>query len=319
MEWNTASLKLNKAIIAFNAMNTGGISLGVFDIVSARYSALQEGRLADKILQDKEKVTAEINNEFTRRLINDKFIEDKKNGITKYFTDMYLNMLSIFIKESENEKPGNEVNLDWIRQKLLLKITGKKIQEHSLKALESLILAFQFLIEKCGVSAIQNIKYKLITVPIAYILYKNKDKSLKEKKIIENKIEYSYWVKLFAGKYETGQNISSIDHLNHLIKFVSGSKNEFEKYEKDLCDKKGYSDWEGFSSFYEENTGYSYSTNIGECFLQFILALSVSNKTNIFKNTSDKTIKIDHFENLHKDHIIPSSWIKTQDTKTAFC
>ena len=106
---------------------------------------------------------------------------------------------------------------------------------------------------------------------------------------------------------------SSINHLNHLRNFIRDSFNEFEKYENDLCNKKGYSDWDGFRSFYED-TSYSYSTNIGEYFLQFMLAVSYTNKTDIFKNNlNNKKIEIDHFDSLHKDHIIPSSWINSQN------
>ena len=304
--------QLNKAIVAFNTMNTGGISLGVFDIVSAKYSKLKKGRLSKKLLEYAESSITKIDDQSVSRLIEEKFIKDDKNLITKNFSDMYLNMLSIFIKETAN---NGQTKLDWIKQKSLLQITAEQIENNSEKAVKSLILAFQFLIEKCGVPSINDIRYKLIIIPIAYNLYKNKDKKPQEKKIIEKKTEYSYWVKLFAGQYEKGQNASSIDHLNHLISFIKNSSNEFKKYENDLCNKKGYSDWDGFRSFYEE-TSHSYSTNIGECFLQFILAVSYANKVDIFKNDSkNKKIKIDHFDNLHKDHIIPSSWISRKKKK----
>ena len=84
---------------------------------------------------------------------------------------------------------------------------------------------------------------------------------------------------LFSGKYEKGQNAFSIDHLNDLIKFIHNSEdNRFkEKYEKDLCKKKGYSDFQGFEAFYEDN-GYTYPNNMGEYFLQFILSRSHKKK-----------------------------------------
>ena len=120
---------------------------------------------------------------------------------------------------------------------------------------------------------------------------------------------------LFSGKYEKGQNAFSIDHLNYLTSFIKdSSKNEFKKYNEDLCNKKGYSDFHGFEAFYENNS-YSYSTNIGEYFLQFILSYSYKKKINIFKHSKEKKIKIEHFEDLHKDHIIPSSWMDTKEKK----
>ena len=308
VEYNKSHL--NKAIVAFNTMNTGGISLGVFDIISAKYSTLKKGRLSNQILQDMETAIKSIDAPDIANLIRDKFVKEDKNLITKNFSDMYLNMLSIFLKDKANE----EFKLDWLKQKSLLKISENDIKEHSITVIESLILAFQFLIKRCGIVSIKSIKYKLTIIPIAYNLYKYKNKNF-----LEDKIEYSYWINLFSGQYEKSQNSSSIDHLNHLIKFINNSsQNEFEKYRDNLCNKKGYSDWDGFRSFYEE-TSYSYSSNIGEYFLQFILASSYTNGSDIFKNcdSADKRIQIKHFENLHKDHIIPSSWIGDKKSKNS--
>ena len=299
--------QLNKAIVAFNTMNTGGVSLGVFDIISAKYSKLDEGRLSEQLLKYVNLSIKQIKNQSVQDLIIEQFIKNDKDLIEKSFSDMYLNMLSLFIKENNIE---GKFKLEWIKQKSLLKINANEIQTHSKKAIESLILAFQFLIEECGVPSIESIKYKLTVIPLAYNLYKHKNEKNKEQEI-KNKIEYSYWMSLFSGKYEKGQNSFSIDHLNNLKEFINDSKNnQFKKYENDLCNKRGYSDLQGFEAFYEDN-GYSYSSNIGEYFLQFILSHSYKNEVDIFKNSKEKKIKIEHFENLHRDHIIPSSWVDT--------
>ena len=304
--------QLNKAIVAFNTMNTGGISLGVFDIVSAKYSKLKKGRLSEKLLDHAKSFIKQIDDQFVAELIEEKFIKDDKNLITKNFSDMYLNMLSLSIKEKEYKTEG-KFKLDWIKQQSLLKISANEIEDNSEKAVESLILAFQFLIKRCGVPSIKDIKYKLTIIPIAYNCYKNK-----EKEGIEDKIEYSYWMSLFSGKYEKGQNAFSIEyHLNNLIKFINDSgNNQFKKYEKDLCEKKGYSDFNGFSAFYEDN-GYDYSSNIGEYFLQFLLASSVKSKMDIFKTDyqGTKKIKIEHFFKLNKDHIIPNDFFDDKKFK----
>ena len=225
--------QLNKAIVAFNTMNTGGISLGVFDIVSARYSSLKKGKLSDKLfeLATKEKIET-IDNSAVKELIKDKFIKDDKNTITKMFSDMYLNMLSIFIKKSTNE----DIKLDWIKQKSPLKISAEDIERYSEEAIESLLLAFQFLIKRCGTPSIKHIKSKFLVIPLAYNLYEYKNQKKKE---IEDQIEYSYWMSLFSGKYEKVPQVFSIDHLNHLTRFIKqSSDNPFKKYEDDLCKKK---------------------------------------------------------------------------------
>ena len=307
--------QLNKAIVAFNTMNTGGISLGVFDIVSAKYSKLKKGRLFETLFKHAEHIIKNIDDSSVEELIKDKFIEDDKNIITKNFSDMYLNMLSLF---KNSDEPCSEFKLDLIKQKSLLKINEKDIEEHSEKSVRSLILAFQFLIKRCGISSIKDIKYQLTAIPIAYNLYQNTNKN--EMKEIEDKIEYSYWMSLFSGKYEKGQNAFSIDHLKKLTDFIKKSENDpFKQYQNDLCNKKGYSDLEGFKAFYEDNS-YSYNSNIGEYFLQFILSSALKKETEIFKkhaNNKEAQIKIEHFKNLDKDHIIPSSWIASSEKKSS--
>ena len=304
--------QLNKAILAFNTMNTAGISLGVFDIVSAKYSSLQIGRLSDCINKMAEDVIGswgDENNDI-KDLIDDRFIKGK-DRFDKNFTDMYLNMLSLFKKEKE---ANNGFNLDCIKQKSLLEIKADEIKEHSNKAVCSLVLAFQFLIERCGVPSIKDIKYKLTVLPVAYSFYKSKDNSNLDR--IKKQIEYSYWMSLFSGKYEKGQNAVSIEHLNDLLKYIENpTTNPFEKYATSLCNKEGYSDFKGFESFYREDSPYPYSSNIGEYFLQFVLARSL-NKEDLFKKYyNERKIEIKHFHNLHKDHILPKSWFSISSGK----
>ena len=114
-----------------------------------------------------------------------------------------------------------------------------------------------------------------------------------------------------------GQNSFSIEHLKYLIKFINQSENnQFKKYENDLCNKIGYSDLKGFSAFYEDN-GYSYNSNIGEYFLQFLLASSIKYREDIFKTDYQGTqkIKIEHFDKLNKDHIIPNDFFDNKEFK----
>ena len=298
--------ELNKAITAFSTMNKSGVALGVFDIVSAKYSKLKDGRLSEKLFEYVNEMTSHMDDNELKSLIIEKFVDDK-HVLKKNFTDMYLNILSLFVHQSDFEQIG-KFKLDWIKQNSLLKIRAEDIKKHSQDSIEALVLAFSFLIKKCGVSSITDIKYKLTILPLAYSLFNAKNSEDIDK--IQGKIEYSYWVSLFSGKYEKGQNAFSIEHLNKLIKFIKDSnENQFKHYEDDICNKQGYSDMEGFKAFYEDNS-YSYSTNIGEYFLQFILSNCVKNKEKIFKERKDseQKIQIKHFSRLHEDHIIPSSW-----------
>ena len=110
VEYNKSHL--NKAIVAFNTMNTGGISLGVFDIISAKYSTLKKGRLSNQILQDMEtaiEAIEDIDDPDIVNLIRDKFVKGDKSLITKNFSDMYLNMLSIFLKLASSYTSENDI------------------------------------------------------------------------------------------------------------------------------------------------------------------------------------------------------------------
>ncbi len=116
---------------------------------------------------------------------------------------------------------------------------------------------------------------------------------------------------LFSGKYEKGQNAVSMDHLNDLLKYIENpTTNPFEKYATSLCNKEGYSDFKGFESFYRGDSPYPYSSNIGEYFLQFVLARSL-NKEDLFKEHNNER----NFDNLHKDHILPKSWFGSSSGK----
>ena len=233
-----------KAVLAFTAMNTGGLALSTFDIISAKYSALgKKESLQKRIISHFEECCDEEINGLPKIDTGELFDHFKKDNPSKQkpFFNLYLNMLSIY--SNPNTKGSHNENT--IKDSNKLKLKKEDIDNHTDDAVKSLVFAFRFLAGFCGVHKVQDISYQLMVLPIAHNLYEKykKNGELKKKDIFA--LSYWYWGALFGGRYREKQNSRSIDDITHIKKMLNGEMpEEISKLEERLLKDEGYSDFD---------------------------------------------------------------------------
>ena len=282
----------SKAVVAFTAMNTGGLRLSTFDIIVAKYAALPNKKLLKNRIEEQFKKTCEEKIEMLPNIeikkIFNHFLKDKGSE-TQNFYRLYLNMLGIF-----SSKKG--VTLECIKEKTKLSLTKNDIDKNTDKAVTSLALAFKFLAGYCGVSKIDKISYQLMILPIAKNLYEkyNKNVALKQKDIF--KILYWYWHSIFGGRYREKQpqrSIEDIGIISTLLNADDAITQSESKIISKIFDDVGYSD---FNSLNQRETNA-----LENPVLQFVFAYSVLNKN--LTNYSEVVNKLQNVD-LEESHLI---------------
>lgn len=175
---------------------------------------------------------------------------DNRGIPSKIFQDQYLNVLSLLAHFDygafEKEVPGQQgsktetLQVDHIKQKKQLGLTSQQIVQHSSAAVEALKRALCFLQLRCGVVTFSKLHYKLMVLPLAYVLHSDAAWASAE---VLNKIEYWYWSSLLGGAYREAQNPRVIGDLVELYQWTVGDgANPFESRSKRVLNEPNYSD-----------------------------------------------------------------------------
>ncbi|WP_322020260.1 DUF262 domain-containing protein [Clostridium butyricum] len=215
--------EIGRAVIIFERINKGGTNLDNFDLVVARAARdSSEGSLTKRIIEYL-KSDLQINEAMLDRVIGDKPAKInletmetvKNNEITSVIKNQYLNLLSIL----SYIQYGNvhEIKIDYTKKEKILNISYKQINDLTNNVLQGLSRALAFLHIRCGIIKINELHYKLMILPIAYVLMK--DEVWNSKKSL-NKIEYWYWGSIFAGEYRMYPNQVSIDDIRDLYNWI---------------------------------------------------------------------------------------------------
>ena len=310
----TYKLSFSKAVQAFNSMNTGGLPLGTFDIISAKYAALKKREFLSKRIkvefkkqcETSRKLLPSIKQNEDNKIFNFKKLKDSEK---EKFYYLYLNMLSIFSSKARelDDIKLDDIKLDDIKEKEKLKLKKEEIDKHTDKAVTSIVLAFRFLIGYCGVQKIKDISYQLMVLPIAYnlhyIIFTQKREST-EKDIY--KILYWYWNSIFGGRYREKQNSRSIEDIKFLNKLIQkGEREGITDEEDNILNDTDYSDYETLKN--------NQTPALKKPILQFIFTNDIlqSSEEKLDKYSKTVTKKLNESE-WEEAHLISKSDYKQQ-------
>ncbi|WPF88640.1 DUF262 domain-containing protein [Cyanobacterium aponinum AL20118] len=282
------SNEISRAASIFETINEGGTPLNNFDLIVAKTAKSGKESLA-QILKDYIEESIDIpdslinNFHGTWRMSDMKAIKD--NSIIKFVTEQFLNLLSILCNEKKLDKGIDGITVEHIKKIKILNLNSFEIEENYQRTIESLRKAFAFLQFRCGIIDVNDIGYKLMVLPIAYIFSINNERdNFKQKGIWNdkkgiNKIEYWYWSSLFSGRYKEKQNERCIQDIKYLYHWIMNDdidddyKNKIESHFKsnfeNILNKQEYSDK---SILLMENEDNLPQKGIKYAILQYILS-----------------------------------------------
>ena len=245
--------EISRAIVIFENLNNSGTALSPYDLIVARAAKCKEySPLTQRIAEFIEENAGD--SEKDGKFLAEKMgiIDAKTSRMTSTFQKWYLDMLALLIKMPEDQLPNikekdinsiaNKINLLFKRTNIL-NLDSAAIHEKTELAICSLLRAVTFLNQRCGLCRIDQIGYKLMVLPIAYLM---QDESiLKDQKKL-NRMEYWYWVSLFSGRYITNQNHRCAEDVAWLYQFAGRMEdyNPFARDAQDVLRQNKYSDLE---------------------------------------------------------------------------
>lgn len=292
---------IEKAIVTYSHINTGGTSLTTLDLICATSKSTDLRKQISENLFNKfyfidkgfKILEVELNERFE--------VFTNNNGIQNNFADFFIQVLNIiYFKNDNNPKTGkayeiNDLPTNFSKQKYSLeKLNDDFIKNNLNYAIEIVRKICYFLNIHCGQRKFKNITNKLLLLPlaIAFIYVKNHDD-----KFIKKLISF-YWIKLFSGSYDSHQNEQSykdcIDIINWLL-------NQDPKVKEGLITQLEYEvlkklDFSDYSSTCTNKPNNSLENNL----MSYLL--SINKELHDF--VSSQSV-IDLNETIHHHHLIP--------------
>lgn len=266
------SNEIGRATAIYESINKGGLSLSTYDLIVAKAARVRsEKSLTQRII----KILAEpidLPEALKNHIVNfapEKWasltmqtVEDNKLATT--IREQYLNLLSIFTFTQYGD--FSELKVEQIKKEKILSLGFEDINKHTEETINTLVRACAFLQFRCGKIYIDDLNYRLMILPIAYIL---KNDSVWTSKSKLGKLEYWYWASLFGGSYREAQNQRCIDDIVKLYNWINNDINPFEQRFNKILDVEGYSN---FKVLTHEDTENDIPKAISDTLLEYVLS-----------------------------------------------
>jgi hypothetical protein len=298
---------IDKAIVTYSHINTGGTSLSTLDLICAKSSTID---LRKQIIDSIDIKFKFIDKSFSVSdvVINENFeIITGNDGLQKNFADFFIQVLNI-IHFKNNKKSINELPTNFSKQDYsLTHINDAFIKDNYVLAIEIVKKVSYFINIHCGQKKFKTVTNKLLLLPIASALIfidKHDDKLIK-------RLIAFYWIKLFSGDYDSHQNVMSYNHCKDIVNWLLNKDCTIKdklinELENDVMNKSGFSDKD---STCVKKPNRSLMENL----MTYLLSIKSS-----FKDFSDPPKFIEINDKLHYHHLIPLAGASTIGSGTKY-
>ena len=268
-----------RAIVVFEAMNTGGTKLTTFDLLTAKLAKTgEQENLSEQLITEISSSSLDVNKALasgipatvpkkwkpldSERKSAGRFGVDK-DDLTSQFKSRFLQVLSLLVELSR----GNEPTVEMLAEKAVLAISPPDLSSFHVAATEAILRAWQFLQFRCGVRSEGDLRNQLLLVPLAILL--RDEKSMADHDRL-NRLEYWYWTSVLTGTYRQRQKENVIEDTKWLLDWIEGqAKNPFDQRRQIVFADPGYSDEKYLVG---ESFESAVSTDVGDYLAQYILS-----------------------------------------------
>ncbi len=307
----------DRAINIYENLNKGGITLGTFELIMAKYAGVSQENYYDVLLNNmrkKRKYSKDVFSDTLRRNVDvcayidsDGYIatielggirglKENDESIAPAYIEAYLNVMSLY--SHVHDFNSSNIRLDLIKKNKIMDVTAANLRDYSEEIVEAMDLALFFLQIRCGIRDIKDINYKLMLVVISYILLNKEYRSRSE---TYDYLEAWYWCSIFSGYFNSDQNINAIISITKLIETIESNNTSWIKntLKPGIFQRSYFSNKEFL--LYKINEGLSYPKEfLRDVFCQFLLAQT-------YNGVIDKNVNMNPFvrRRLEKHHVIP--------------
>lgn len=291
--------EIDRAILTFEQMNTGGTRLSTFDLLTAKLALVNsKDNLGEMVYERITSFHLKLSDALwgTIPLTKPKewtpsnnFAVDK-DAPSLAFKDSFLWVLALLVAKEKKQ----EFSVELTKQSQILRIDPEQLARHWKAAVDAVLRAYAFLQIRCGVRSETRLRNQLLVPPIALAL---SGKNLPRRKTLD-RIEFWYWVSVLTNTYTERQNQNAVMDATALEKWIATGKmpTQFSERRKRVLKDQNYSD-KKFLTRESEDAGVK--TDVGEYLLQYEL----SSAPNDLMKDEPRVSALDG--KLHDHHLVP--------------
>lgn len=305
-----SSDELPRAVAIFEAINSGGVQLSVFDLLVAKATIRRDSDGVDLVSLFVQKIKESItippaicdsNTESDDALSNwhaNYLYLTSGEELTSTAQNWLVNILSLLCHKDTFEKENNDhvhFSVEHIKREKILSLSSETINSNMERAFVGFCRAMAFLNFKCGIIKASDVRFKLMVVVIA--CYLEIDDNWNTASNVK-KLERWYWVSLFSGRYYSRQNEVCIKDINGLL---TGNHNFYESDINKVLNTELFATKE---SLLRQNEDFAESDVVKTVISQYILSKNpLDFSTELFKLKAWECSATGREIELH--HIIP--------------
>lgn len=312
-----------RAINIYENLNKGGVPLGTFELVMAKFASVSNENYYDKLVGNIKKKRKYLHDVYSRELYNNNDIKryidsdeynaslrlkclDDNDEMAGAYIDAYLDVMSLY-----SHCPNFEVdklNVALIKREKILAVSPTDLKERCDDVCDALDQALFFMQMRCGIRSIKEINYGLMLVVIAYLLLKPE---YRDKRRTYDYLDAWYWASVFSGFFNTDQTERAVSSIKHLIETLdSDDASWIKNLEKQMFDVPYFTEKEFILLEKDEDTGILPKEFLRDVICQFFMV-----KT--YKGIIDSSVLLTPFtsETLEKHHLIPLGSLVHPDEK----
>ncbi len=316
--------KRARAINIYENLNKGGVPLGTFELIMAKFASVSDENYHDKIVNNikKTRIYPEMiyssplkNNVDIRNYINSdaysatlklKCIDEENEDMVAAYIDAYLDVISLYSHCPDFNV--DKLNISLVKRDKILTVTPEALRDNCDAVVEALDLALFFFQMRCGIRNIKEMNYGLLLVVVAYLLL---NPQYKNNPLTYDYLDAWYWSVVFSGYFNSDQTEKAIICIKRLINLFDTQDTAWLKGIGQQIFKASYFTEKEFLLLNKDDgTGIMPKDFLRDTICQFFMI-------NTYKGIFDNSVLISPFTDatLEKHHVIPLGSLVYPDEK----
>jgi hypothetical protein len=306
--------KRARAINIYENLNKGGVPLGTFELVMAKFASVSDENYHDKIvnnikqartysemiystaLKNNVDIKNDINSESYSATVGLKCVDLENDDMVSAYIDAYLDVISLYSHCPDYDL--DKLNVSLLKRDKILAVTPEALKDNCDAVVEALDLALFFFQMRCGIRNIKEMNYGLLLVVVAYLLL---NPQYKNNPMVYDYLDAWYWCVMFSGYFNSDQTEKAIVCIKKLISLFNNQDTAWIKgLEQQIFKANYFTEKEFLLLNKDDETGIMPKDFLRDTICQFFMV-------NTYKGIFDNTVLISPFTKatLEKHHVIP--------------
>lgn len=316
--------KRARAINIYENLNKGGVPLGTFELIMAKFASVSDENYHDKIVNNIKKdrtypemvyssvlknngeIKSYINSDAYTATLKLKCIDVENDDMVRAYIDAYLDVISLYSHCPDFDT--DKLNVSLVKRDKILAVTPEALKDNCDAVVEALDLALFFFQMRCGIRNIKEMNYGLLLVVVAYLLL---NPQYRDDSMTYDYLDAWYWSVMFSGYFNSDQTEKAIICIKKLINLFDTQDTMWLKgIRQDIFKVNYFTEKEFLLLNKDDGTGITPKDFLRDTICQFFMI-------NTYKGIFEDSVLISPFTDavLEKHHVIPLGSLIYPDEK----